>query len=96
METQELVDQMEDLIIDTSRSLYYANGQAKIQAPKLKTISSRAGKKSTAIKLLLSAMNTKITMENSQYICDVLTGQGRCNNLLQPERVQSSQQLCRK
>ena len=64
METQELIDRMEDMIIDTNRSLYYANGTGRISDPQSKMISNRVAQETvTETKLSSSATNTKITTE---------------------------------
>ena len=66
METQEVVDRMEDLIIDANRSVYYANGTGAAMGSAISD--DIDGADSTAIKHLLSATNTKTAMAKTTVI----------------------------
>ena len=69
METQELVDRMEDMIIDTNRSLYYANGTGENIGSAIKNDIKQSGDgNSDGNKTSSSATNTKITMETQASI----------------------------
>ena len=73
METQETFDQIEDLIIDVNRSLYYANGSGDSLGAEIKNdIKQSGGAKSTGDKTFIICNEYKNGTGNSQYICDVL------------------------
>lgn len=75
METQETFDQIEDLIIDVNRSLYYANGSGDSLGAEIRTISNRVVRqKALVIKHLLSAMSTKTVPETASISVMFLTG----------------------
>ena len=74
METQELVDRMEDLIIDTNRSLYYANGTGENTGSEIKNDIKQSGAgNSDGNKTFIVCNEYKNNDGNtSQYICDVI------------------------
>ena len=74
METQELVDRMEDLIIDTNRSLYYANGTGESIGSEIKNDIKQSGAgNSDGNKTFIVCNEYKNNDGNtSQYICDVI------------------------
>lgn len=74
METQELVDRMEDLIIDTNRSLYYANGTGENTGSEIKNDIKQSGDgNSDGNKTFIVCNEYKNNDGNtSQYICDVI------------------------
>ena len=73
METQETFDQIEDLIIDVNRSLYYANGSGDSLGAEIKNDIKQSGEaKSTGDKTFIICNEYKNGTGNSQYICDVL------------------------
>ena len=74
METQELVDRMEDLIIDTNRSLYYANGTGENTGSEIKNdIKQNGDGNSDGNKTFIVCNEYKNNDGNtSQYICDVI------------------------
>lgn len=73
METQETFDQIEDLIIDVNRSLYYANGSGDSLGAEIKNdIKQSGGANSTGDKTFIICNEYKNGTGNSQYICDVL------------------------
>lgn len=74
METQELVDRMEDLIIDTNRSLYYANGTGENIGSAIKNDIKQSGDgNSDGNKTFIVCNEYKNNDGNtSQYICDVI------------------------
>lgn len=73
METQETFDQIEDLIIDVNRSLYYANGLGDSLGAEIKNdIKQSGGANSTGDKTFIICNEYKNGTGNSQYICDVL------------------------
>ena len=74
METQELVDRMEDLIIDTNRSLYYASGTGENTGSEIKNDIKQSGDgNSDGSKTFIVCNEYKNNDGNtSQYICDVI------------------------
>ena len=74
METQELVDRMEDLIIDTNRSLYYANGTGENTGFEIKNDIKQSGDgNSDGNKTFIVCNEYKNNDGNtSKYICDVI------------------------
>lgn len=74
METQELVDRMEDMIIDTNRSLYYANGTGENIGSAIKNDIKQSGAgNSDGNKTFIVCNEYKNNDGNtSQYICDVI------------------------
>lgn len=74
IETQELVDRMEDLIIDTNRSLYYANGTGENTGSEIKNDIKQSGDgNSDGNKTFIVCNEYKNNDGNtSQYICDVI------------------------
>lgn len=73
METQETFDQIEELIIDVNRSLYYANGSGDSLGAEIKNdIKQSGGANSTGDKTFIICNEYKNGTGNSQYICDVL------------------------
>ena len=74
METQELVDRMEDMIIDTNRSLYYANGTGENIGSAIKNDIKQSGTgNSDGNKTFIVCNEYKNNDGNtSQYICDVI------------------------
>ncbi len=74
METQELVDRMEDMIIDTNRSLYYANGTGENIGSAIKNDIKQSGDgNSDGNKTFIVCNEYKNNDGNtSQYICDVI------------------------
>lgn len=73
METQETFDQIEDLIIDVNRSLYYANGTGDSIGSEIKNdIKQEGAANSTGDKTFIICNEYKNGTGNSQYICDVL------------------------
>lgn len=74
METQELVDRMEDMIIDTNRSLYYANGTGENTGSEIKNDIKQSGDgNSDGNKIFIVCNEYKNNDGNtSQYICDVI------------------------
>lgn len=74
METQELIDRMEDLIIDTNRSLYYANGTGENIGSAIKNDIKQSGAgNSDGNKTFIVCNEYKNNDGNtSQYICDVI------------------------
>lgn len=74
METQELVDRMENLIIDTNRSLYYANGTGENTGSEIKNDIKQSGDgNSDGNKTFIVCNEYKNNDGNtSQYICDVI------------------------
>lgn len=74
METQELVDRMEDMIIDTNRSLYYANGTGENTGSEIKNDIKQSGDgNSDGNKTFIVCNEYKNNDGNtSQYICDVI------------------------
>ena len=74
METQELVDRMEDLIIDTNRSLYYANGTGENTGSEIKNDIKQSGDgNSDGNKTFIVCNEYKNNDGNtSKYICDVI------------------------
>lgn len=74
METQELVDRMEDLIIDTNRCLYYANGTGENTGSEIKNDIKQSGDgNSDGNKTFIVCNEYKNNDGNtSQYICDVI------------------------
>lgn len=74
METQELIDRMEDMIIDTNRSLYYANGTGENIGSAIKNDIKKSGTgNSDGNKTFIVCNEYKSNDGNtSQYICDVI------------------------
>lgn len=74
METQELIDRMEDMIIDTNRSLYYANGTGENIGSVIKNDIKQSGTgNSDGNKTFIVCNEYKNNDGNtSQYICDVI------------------------
>ena len=74
METQELIDRMEDMIIDTNRSLYYANGTGENTGSEIKNDIKQSGDgNSDGNKTFIVCNEYKNNDGNtSQYICDVI------------------------
>lgn len=74
METQELVDRMEDMIIDTNRSLYYANGTGENTGSEIKNDIKQSGDgNSDGNKTFIVCNEYKNNDGNTiQYICDVI------------------------
>lgn len=74
METQELVDRMEDLIIDTNRCLYYANGTGENTGSEIKNDIKQSGTgNSDGNKTFIVCNEYKNNDGNtSRYICDVI------------------------
>ena len=74
METQELIDRMEDMIIDTNRSLYYANGTGESIGSEIKNdIKQSSTGNSDGNKTFIVCNEYKNNDGNtSQYICDVV------------------------
>lgn len=74
METQELIDRMEDMIIDTNRSLYYANGTGENIGSAIKNDIKQSGTgNSDGNKTFIVCNEYKNNDGNtSQYICDVI------------------------
>lgn len=74
METQELIDRMEDMIIDTNRSLYYANGTGENIGSAIKNDIKQSGAgNSDGNKTFIVCNEYKNNDGNtSQYICDVI------------------------
>ena len=74
METQELVDRMEDMIIDTNRSLYYVNGTGENIGSAIKNDIKQSGAgNSDGNKTFIVCNEYKNNDGNtSQYICDVI------------------------
>ena len=74
METQELVDRMEDMIIDTNRSLYYANGTGENIGSAIKNDIKQSGTgNSDGNKTFIVCNEYKNNDGNtSKYICDVI------------------------
>lgn len=74
METQELIDRMEDMIIDTNRSLYYANGTGESIGSEIKNdIKQSSTGNSDGNKTFIVCNEYKNNDGNtSQYICDVI------------------------
>lgn len=73
METQETFDQIEELIIDVNRSLYYANGSGDSLGAEIKNdIKQSGGADSTGDKTFIICNEYKNGTGSSQYICDVL------------------------
>ena len=74
METQELIDRMEDMIIDTNRSLYYANGTGENIGSAIKNDIKQSGAgNSDGNKTFIVCNEYKNSDGNtSQYICDVI------------------------
>lgn len=74
METQELIDRMEDMIIDTNRSLYYANGTGENIGSAIKNDIKQSGAgNSDGNKTFIVYNEYKNNDGNtSQYICDVI------------------------
>ena len=73
METQETFDQIEELIIDVNRSLYYANGSGDSLGAEIRNdIKQSGGANSTGDKTFIICNEYKNGTGNSQYICDVL------------------------
>ena len=74
METQELIERMEDMIIDTNRSLYYANGTGENIGSAIKNDIKQSGTgNSDGNKTFIVCNEYKNNDGNtSQYICDVI------------------------
>lgn len=74
METQELVDRMEDLIIDTNRSLYYANGTGENTGSEIKNDIKQSGTGNSDGNKTFIVCNEYKNNDGttSQYICDVI------------------------
>ena len=74
METQELINRMEDMIIDTNRSLYYANGTGENIGSAIKNDIKQSGTgNSDGNKTFIVCNEYKNNDGNtSQYICDVI------------------------
>ena len=73
METQETFDQIEELIIDVNRSLYYANGSGDSLGAEIRNdIKQSGGANSTGDKTFIICNEYKNGTGSSQYICDVL------------------------
>lgn len=73
METQETFDQIEELIIDVNRSLYYANGSGDSLGAEIRNdIKQSGGSNSTGDKTFIICNEYKNGTGSSQYICDVL------------------------
>ena len=74
METQELINRMEDMIIDTNRSLYYANGTGENIGSAIKNDIKQSGAgNSDGNKTFIVCNEYKNNDGNtSQYICDVI------------------------
>ena len=74
METQELVDRMEDLIIDTNRSLYYANGTGENTGSEIKNDIKQSGDGNSDGNKTFIVCNEYKNNDGttSQYICDVI------------------------
>lgn len=73
MEAQETFDQIEELIIDVNRSLYYANGSGDSLGAEIKNDIKQSGEgNSTGNKTFIICNEYKTATESSQYICDVL------------------------
>ena len=75
METQETFDQIEDLIIDVNRSLYYANGSGDSLGAEIKTyIKQSGGANSTGDKTFIICNEYKNGTGNSSISVMFLTG----------------------
>ena len=74
METQELVDRMEDMIIDTNRSLYYANGTGENTGSEIKNDIKQSGDGNSDGNKTFIVCNEYKNNDGttSQYICDVI------------------------
>ena len=73
METQETFDQIEELIIDVNRSMYYANGSGSSIGSEIKNdIKQDGAANSTSDKTFIVCNEYKQGDGTSQYICDVL------------------------
>lgn len=74
METQELVDRMEDLIIDTNRSLYYANGTGENTGSEIKNDIKQSGDGNSDGNKTFIVCNEYKNNDGttSQYLCDVI------------------------
>lgn len=73
METQEAFDQIEELLIDVNRSMYYANGSGSSIGSEIKNdIKQDGAANSTSDKTFIVCNEYKQGDGNSQYICDVL------------------------
>lgn len=74
METQELVDRMEDLIIDTNRCLYYANGTGENTGSEIKNDIKQSGTGNSDGNKTFIVCNEYKNNDGttSQYICDVI------------------------
>lgn len=74
METQELIDRMEDMIIDTNRSLYYANGSGEQIGSEIKNDIKQSGEGNSSGNKTFIICNEYRNSDGktSQYICDVL------------------------
>ena len=73
METQETFDQIEELIIDVNRSLYYANGSGDSIGSEIKNdIKQSGGADSAGNKTFIVCNEYENNDNTSQYICDVL------------------------
>lgn len=74
METQELIDRMEDMIIDTNRSLYYANGTGENIGSAIKNDIKQSGAGNSDGNKTFTVCNEYKNNDGntSQYICDVI------------------------
>lgn len=73
METQETFDQIEEMIIDVNRSLYYANGTGDSIGSEIKNdIKQEGAANSTGNKTFIVCNEFTNNDGTSQYICDVL------------------------
>lgn len=73
METQETFDQIEEMIIDVNRSLYYANGTGDSIGSEIKNdIKQEGAANSTGNKTFIMCNEFTNNDGTSQYICDVL------------------------
>ena len=73
METQETFDQIEEMIIDVNRSLYYANGSGDSIGSLIKNdIKQSGGADSVGNKTFIVCNEYENNDNTSQYICDIL------------------------
>lgn len=73
METQETFDQIEEMIIDVNRNLYYANGTSDNIGSEIKNdIKQDGGANSTGNKTFLVCNENSNGNGTSDYVCDIL------------------------
>lgn len=92
METQEIFDKIEDLIIDANRSLYYANGSGSNIGTEIQNdIKEKGGTNSTGNKTFISCNEYENNDGTSQYIYDVLDWQSSDGKIYYSRREYTAQ-----